>query len=667
MALERLGIKLTADGAEDFKTELQNCTAALRDNRDQLNLAKSAYDKNTSAVKKLTDQQKFAQSQVNVYAQKVQVLQRQLGEMEKSEETSTSALEKKRHELAQAQTQLNKYTQELNTCTTALDTNSAKLSEFGDKLESVGGKITGAGAKMTAGITVPLVAMGAASVQAASDYEENLNKIDVAFGDSAQTVKDWSETATEQVGLSKNAALEAAALYGDMATSMGLTQDAAAQMSTQLAGLAGDLASFKNISTDQAMNALKSVFTGETESLKNLGIVMTQTNLEEFASRQNKVYSAMSESEKVTLRYQYVLAHTQNAQGDYAKTADGTANSMRTFTQEAENLKIAMGEELLPAITPIIQDLTEMVKAFGNLPPGVQEAIVKFAMFAAVIGPAVTAIGGMVSGVGAAAKGIASLKVALAGGTAAASAASAAAAGAAKTTVAAADMAAAAAKTTASASSGAASAVAGVTASTVAANTAIIALTSGYVSHRKQVSALDEQMRQEMAIQQQVTDGIITQAQADEKLSEIKKSRQEEIRKEMLDWQGLVGWISKATSAISDFFGASSKKASAKASISGGTGVQWHADAMRDGMILNHPTIFGMQNGVLQGAGESGSEVVAGTSSLMRMIQVAVNNSSEKNDSGNTVINVYVDHLEDVQELIDMKNEAQQMSRMGAK
>lgn len=487
------------------------------------------------------------------------------------------------------------------------------------------------------------------SVQAASDYEENLNKIDVAFGNSAQKVKDWSETATEQVGLSKNTALEAAALYGDMATSMGLTQDAAAQMSTQLAGLAGDLASFKNISTDQAMNALKSVFTGETESLKNLGIVMTQTNLEEFASRQNKVYSAMSESEKVTLRYQYVLAHTQNAQGDYAETADGTANSMRTFTQEVENLKIAMGEELLPAITPIIQDLTEMVKAFGDLPPGVQEAIVKFAMFAAIIGPAVTAIGGMVSGVGAAAKGIASLKVALAGGTAAASAASAAA------------------KTTASAASGAASAVAGVTTSTVAANTAIVALASGYAGHRKQVSALDEQMRQEMAIQQQVTDGIITQAQASEKLSQVKKARQEEIRKEMLDWQGLAGWISKATSAISDFFGASSQKASAKASVSGGTGVQWHADAMRDGIILDRPTIFGMQNGVLQGAGESGSEVVAGTSSLMRMIQVAVNNSSGKSDGGNTVINVYVDHLEDVQELIDMKNEAQQMSRMGAK
>ena len=649
MALERLGIKLTADGAEDFKTELQGCTAALRENRDQLNLAKSAYDKNTSAVKKLTDQQKFAQAQVNVYAQKVQVLQRQLGEMEKSEETSTSALEKKRHELAQAQTQLNKYTQELNTCTTALDTNSAKLNEFGSKLESVGGKITGVGAKMTAGITVPLVAMGVASVQAASDYEENLNKIDAAFGDSAQAVKDWSETATEQCGLSKNAALEAAALYGDMATSMGLTQDAAAQMSTQLAGLAGDLASFKNISTDQAMNTLKSVFTGETESLKNLGIVMTQTNLEEFASRQNKVYSAMSESEKVTLRYQYVLAHTQNAQGDYAETADGTANSMRTFTQEVENLKIAMGEELLPAITPIIQDLTEMVKAFGDLPPGVQEAIVKFAMFAAIIGPAVTAIGGMVSGIGATAKGIASLKVALAGGTAAASAASAAA------------------KTTASASSGAASAVVGVTTSAVAANTAIVALASGYAGHRKQVSALDEQMRQEMAIQQQVTDGIITQAQASEKLSQVKKARQEEIRKEMLDWQGLAGWISKATSAISDFFGASSQKASAKASVSGGTGVQWHADAMRDGIILDRPTIFGMQNGVLQGAGESGSEVVAGTSSLMRMIQVAVNNSSGKSDGGNTVINVYVDHLEDVQELIDMKNEAQQMSRMGAK
>lgn len=272
-----------------------------------------------------------------------------------------------------------------------------ELSYSTKGMAKLGSTVTKVGATMTAGLTMPIAIFGKSAVSAASDMEENLNKVDVAFGKSADQVKSWSDTATEAFGLSKNQALEATSLFGDMATSMGLPQDAAADMSTSLAGLAGDLASFKNIDIEQAMTALNGVFTGETESLKTLGIVMTQTNLKQFAEDAGLVYENMSQAEIVQLRYAYVMEKTANAQGDYARTSDGTANSIRTMEASIENLRAALGEHLLPVITPIIQGITDLIKKFGEMDPSTQKLIVIVAAVAAAIGPLVTIIGGIIS------------------------------------------------------------------------------------------------------------------------------------------------------------------------------------------------------------------------------------------------------------------------------
>lgn len=277
----------------------------------------------------------------------------------------------------------------------------ARMQKISSKISNVGDKISSFGAKLTVGITTPLALAGKSAVNAASDFDENLNKVEVAFGDCSAAVKNWADDATESFGLSKNQALEATALFGDMATSMGLSQAEAAHMSMLLAGLAGDLASFKNIGIDQAMTALNGVFTGETESLKQLGIVMTETNLQEFADGLGLVYDEMSQAEKVQLRYNYVMEQSANAQGDYARTSDGTANSMRTFQASVENLGISLGQYLLPLITPLIQKATEMVNAFANADPELQQLILKIAGIAAVSGPALVIFGKMVSGIGA--------------------------------------------------------------------------------------------------------------------------------------------------------------------------------------------------------------------------------------------------------------------------
>lgn len=289
-----------------------------------------------------------------------------------------------------------------STAQKAADNFEAKMKNVSSKLQNVGKSISGFGAKWSLGISAPLALAGKNMVNAASDYEENLNKIDVAFGKSSDTVTAWAENATKQFGLSKNQALESTALFGDMATSMGLAQSDAADMSMSLAGLAGDLASFKNIGIDQAMTALSSVFTGETESLKQLGIVMTQTNLDAFALANGfgKTTSEMSQAEQVQLRYAYVMAMTTNAQGDYARTADGTANSMRTFQGAVDNLNIALGEHLLPLLTPLIQGATNLINKFAEADPKLQQLILTIGMIAIVVGPALVATGSLISSVG---------------------------------------------------------------------------------------------------------------------------------------------------------------------------------------------------------------------------------------------------------------------------
>lgn len=272
-----------------------------------------------------------------------------------------------------------------------------KIKAAGQKMQEVGNKISSIGASLTTKFTLPIAAAFTAAGKSASDYEENLNKIDVAFGDSADEVKKWAETATKQFGLSKVAATEATAGFGALSKGIGLSEKSAAEVSTTLAGLSSDLASYFNTGTDVSAKALEGIFTGESEALKKFGVVMTETNLQKFAADHGMVWKEASQSEKVMLRYQYVLEKTKDAQGDYSRTADGTANSFRTFQATLQNLATTLGQKLLPIITPIVQKITTIVEKFSNLSPQAQDLIVKIGLMVAAIGPLMQVLGPVIS------------------------------------------------------------------------------------------------------------------------------------------------------------------------------------------------------------------------------------------------------------------------------
>ena len=285
-----------------------------------------------------------------------------------------------------------KFTADLRGFSTEMQNSMRRIGALGKELQNTG-------KNLSLYVSAPLVAAGAAAVKFASDYNESLNKVDVAFGPASASVKEFAKTSLESFGIAEGTALDMASTYGDMATGLGLSQDKASAMSKSLVGLAGDLASFKNISIDVANTALAGIFTGETESLKKLGIVMTEANLQTFALSQGitKQFKDMSQAEKVAVRYNYIMSVTKNSQGDFVRTGGGAANQMRIFQESLKQVAQQLGSVILPAFTKLITFVNGAIKSFSGLSDGTKTAIVAVAGIAAALGPVLTIFGSMLT------------------------------------------------------------------------------------------------------------------------------------------------------------------------------------------------------------------------------------------------------------------------------
>ncbi|MBP5378565.1 MAG: hypothetical protein J6Y64_03380 [Ruminococcus sp.] len=227
-----------------------------------------------------------------------------------------------------------------------------------------------------------IVKFGKQCIEAASNLQEVANVVDVTFGASAQKINNWAKQNAASFGLSETAAKRYAGTYGTMAKQFNMTEEQAASMAIELTKLTGDIASFYNITDQAAATKLKAIFTGETESLKELGVVMTQTQLDSYALANgwNKTTQQMTEQEKVILRYQYTFEKLGHAQGDFMRTSDGYANSVRTLKLELENLKVEVGNELIPVAAQGIGALGDVIKAVGPVVITVAQSIRYYAM-----------------------------------------------------------------------------------------------------------------------------------------------------------------------------------------------------------------------------------------------------------------------------------------------
>lgn len=221
-----------------------------------------------------------------------------------------------------------------------------------------------AGATIAAAFGVKkLIEFGKSCLDLGSDLAEVQNVVDVTFPQMTAQVDSFAQSAAKNFGLSETMAKQYTGTFGAMAKAFGFSEKQAYDMGTSLTALAGDVASFYNLSQDEAYTKLKSVFTGETESLKDLGVVMTQTALDSYALANGfgKTTAQMSEAEKVALRYQFVQEQLALANGDFARTSGGWANQVRILSLQFQSLKASIGQGLINVFTPVLKMINTLI------------------------------------------------------------------------------------------------------------------------------------------------------------------------------------------------------------------------------------------------------------------------------------------------------------------
>lgn len=238
------------------------------------------------------------------------------------------------------------------------------MNHLRDGMVSIGKSMGGIIKALGFGLGIAgLVSLGKQAIETASDIQEVQNVVDTAFGSMSYKMEEFAKNSVKQFGISQLSAKQLGSTFMAMGRSMIGSMEAASDMAINLTARAADMSSFYNKSIEETSTALKSIYTGETESLKEYGVVMTQVNLQEFARQKgiNKSIQAMTQAEKVQLQYAYVMEQTALAAGDFAKTSDSWANQTRILSEQFKELLSVIGSGLITVFTPVIKFLNTVL------------------------------------------------------------------------------------------------------------------------------------------------------------------------------------------------------------------------------------------------------------------------------------------------------------------
>lgn len=210
---------------------------------------------------------------------------------------------------------------------------------------------------------------GSAAIEVASDLAEVQNVVNTAFGNLKQDCEDLADVAIEEFGISELAAKKTSSSFMAMASSMGIASEDASKMAINVTKLSADVASFYNLSQEEAATKLKGIFTGEGEALKELGVIMQESTLSQYAMDQGikTAYKDMDQSQKVALRYKYVMEQLSLAQGDFSKTSDGWSNQTKVLQENWKQFQATIGQGLIKVFNPLLQMINEIVGALNEL------------------------------------------------------------------------------------------------------------------------------------------------------------------------------------------------------------------------------------------------------------------------------------------------------------
>lgn len=398
----QIGPKIGIEGEKEYRSQISAIIAQTKQLDSAMDATAASWNANTSAMTKNKAVAQNLTQQISLYESKIAAMSALLEASKAKFGENATQTQRWQTAINDANASLAIMKQQLSGLGNAAEFSalSTKIADFGTKMQNIGQSWMAVGQKLTTSLTLPIAAVSAAAVNLASDMTEAGNKTDVVFGSMSQSVKDFASTTTDMYAISEGKALAMASDYGALATAMGFSDSEAAELATTMVGLAGDMASFHNKSIDVAANSLKGVFTGETEALKGLNVVMTQSVLDEYAAKQGKVYDSMSQTEKVMLRYNYLLENQSDAIGDAHRTMGEFAGSTRHLKAALEDAGAALGEAIIPIITPMINMLAKLAQWFSDLPKPIQKFIAVLLLIVAAVGPVILIIGALMSAFG---------------------------------------------------------------------------------------------------------------------------------------------------------------------------------------------------------------------------------------------------------------------------
>jgi hypothetical protein len=240
----------------------------------------------------------------------------------------------------------------------------------------------------------------APAIRAASDFEEATSKVNIIFGKASKSVKDFADTAATSLGQSKQSVLDAAGAFGTFGKAAGLAGEDLALFTTDFVTLSTDLASFNNTSPEEAVQAIGAALRGESEPLRRFGVLLNDATLKAEAMELG-IYSgsgALTAQQKILAAQSAIYKQTGDAQGDFARTADGLANSQRTLSALFANFQIQLGQKLLPATTEFANGLIDIANAMKKIPQPTEQANQKIGLFTKILQSATNPILGFING-----------------------------------------------------------------------------------------------------------------------------------------------------------------------------------------------------------------------------------------------------------------------------
>lgn len=416
---------------KDQSQKVEILKKQMKEAEEVLKTSNQAYENQKQKVASLASELERAKATYGENSKEVKSLSKELKEAEKSLQAKERAVISADNKLVNLGTELNnteadmrKFKAEIEDTEQSLKTMSfdkvgQKLSDVGSKISSVGDKLKGFGTKLTLAVTAPLLGVASAGVDSFSNIGESINVLESIYGDATKKLVGYNNELVNSHGLSEEAYYKSMSSFGAMLQgNTKISKEELAKLTDTLVKRSSDLTSFFNANQDKVQEDIQSILKGNYSVADNYGVLMNVGILEDYASGIGKVWKELDQEEKSLMGVQYFLEKTNISSGDFEKTNDGWANSIRRLQATLKNLSKIFGEVLLPILEPLLSKFTDFVTKLGKMDEKTKKTVVMFSLIAMIIPPIIVVLGILISSIGSivGAFGVLSTAIASAGG-----------------------------------------------------------------------------------------------------------------------------------------------------------------------------------------------------------------------------------------------------------